>query len=1507
MSVKTLLFLSLIISPIIVFGQRIRRQPVPLGSSDTCGVTTAEKTYGGPSDDYANYIISASDSGYLLIGHTNSFGSGSNDGYVTKLDKLGVIQWSKTYGGPGDDQFGIGKKTADGGYILGGYTTSYGDLAGDAWLVKIDAAGNLLWSKKYGDGNPYGDRLSDVVQTADGGYAFCGDHQFTPGVVDIMVVRTDATGNVLWSKAFGSPGSDETYGICEDRDSLVVTAFYQSATGYDGVLMKLEETSGNIAWLNSWDFDSRTNRMGNIYLLPDGYMIGGVNSDGFGLSNPYEFVMKTDLNGNLNWVQELRTTPTTMNGYFYPTSDGGYIVENMEIMTDPNADIYLTKVAKDGTVEWSRSYAQPGEQLNGGIIPTPDGGYAGTGYTNQWGNFDVLLIKTDSIGQTDGCTSVPVTAANRNPTVTPLAYSWPSIYNVVFNSPLVISPTVADAGTADSLLCQKVNLCRHLNFGGPDSLCDWSSPVSYKAIRDSGCVSPVQWTIDNTYADVVTQTDSTVQLQFKQPGAVFLYGQIVTTCGILKDSLLIHTFQPTPLDLGPPASFCPGDSIVLNAGSGFQSYVWSTGDTTQKITVHGPGTYWVAAVNPGSQCLSRDTVDITVYPAPVVNIGPDVSICRDSVYKLDAGSGFSSYLWSDGSTGTSIMVNTPGQYWLQVTNTQGCTARDTVTITSISCPLPDTCKVITSENLYGGAGNDYSVGIISTPDGGYLVIGNTNSFGAGGLDGYVTKLDNQGAVQWSKTYGGAGDDEFSKVRQTSDGGYILGGFTTSFGDPAGDAWLLKINAAGNVLWSKKYGDGNPFGERLFDLIQTADGGYAFCGDHKYTPGVVDAMLVRVDATGNLLWAKGFDSGGSDESAGLNEDRDSLVVTAFYQSATGYDAVLMKIEEASGNIAWLKSWDFDSRTNRLGFVFPQSDGYMIMGGDADGYGVTNPWHISLKTDFNGNLNWIQELHTTPSTMNGWQLPTADGGYVVENDEIIFDPNADLHFTKVAKDGTVEWSRSYPQPGQQLQGGITLTPDGGYAGIAHTNQAGNFHLLLVKTDSLGQTNGCTSVTNTGNTRNPVVTPLTYNWPSVYDVTFNSSLAISPVVTGAATTDSSLCQPVDLCHHLKLTGPDSLCDWSSPVSYKAVRDSGCVTPVQWTIDNAYADIVAQTDSTVQLQFRQAGSVYLYGQILKTCGILKDSMLIHAFQTTPVDLGAPAPFCPGDSVVLNAGSGFQSYVWSTGDTTQQIAVHGQGTYWVAALNPGSQCLSTDTVDITVYPAPVVNLGPDVSICRDSVYKFDAGSGFRSYLWQDGSAFPVFYASQVGTYWVKVRDQNGCKASDTARIVSIQENPKDFLESVDQICSQGQLPLQVNAIGIWASYLWSDSSTGRSITVDAPGQYWLQVSTAAGCTARDTVMINGMACPLGIFFPGAFSPNNDGHNDVYRPQVYAVLDKFYMAIYDRWGVKVFETTDPYKGWDGKFNGQPQKEDTFVWYAQYRLRSEHGKETVKKGTFVLVR
>src|ERR1700683_490492 len=182
MTRKILLLILLIVSRLIVYGQL------------SCGVFTAEELYGGSNNDYGSFIITTSDGGNLLIGYTNSFGNGGNDGYLVKLNNQGVIQWSKAYGGPNDDEFAIGIQTSDGGYLLGGYTTSYGDPA-DAWLVKIDANGNLQWSKKYGDGNPYGERLNDLIQTADGGYAFCGDHKFIPGIVDAMVVKVDANGN----------------------------------------------------------------------------------------------------------------------------------------------------------------------------------------------------------------------------------------------------------------------------------------------------------------------------------------------------------------------------------------------------------------------------------------------------------------------------------------------------------------------------------------------------------------------------------------------------------------------------------------------------------------------------------------------------------------------------------------------------------------------------------------------------------------------------------------------------------------------------------------------------------------------------------------------------------------------------------------------------------------------------------------------------------------------------------------------------------------------------------------------------------------------------------------------------------------------------------------------------------------------------------------------------------------------------------------------------------------
>jgi hypothetical protein len=201
----------------------------PTGSDTLCaaGVSFYQRVYGGNKDEFGYYSTPSSDSGYVIAGKTKSFGNGGYDGLLMKVNKRGKVVWSKAFGGSGDDDLVEVKRTSDNGYIACGNTRSYGSIQGDAWLIKVDASGNLEWSKKYGDGNADGQLGFDVVQLSDGGYAFCGLYRWAGGgggVSQSFVVRTDGQGTVIWSKQHSVSGSsDDAYGIMEDGNFLVVT------------------------------------------------------------------------------------------------------------------------------------------------------------------------------------------------------------------------------------------------------------------------------------------------------------------------------------------------------------------------------------------------------------------------------------------------------------------------------------------------------------------------------------------------------------------------------------------------------------------------------------------------------------------------------------------------------------------------------------------------------------------------------------------------------------------------------------------------------------------------------------------------------------------------------------------------------------------------------------------------------------------------------------------------------------------------------------------------------------------------------------------------------------------------------------------------------------------------------------------------------------------------------------------------------------------------------------
>lgn len=152
----------------------------------------------------------------------------------------------------------------------------------------------------------------------------------------------------------------------------------------------------------------------------------------------------------------------------------------------------------------------------------------------------------------------------------------------------------------------------------------------------------------------------------------------------LASKTLNVTIPPDP-NLGPDSFLCEGDDYILDAGPGYDSYFWSTLQTTQSITVQSAGTYWVRVQNGG--CMGSDTIYLNAYEKPNVNLGPDQEQCEGTLIELDAGSGFEHYLWSTGDTTQTLVVQTTDDYWVEVTNSLGCPNRDTVLVSFFPKPI----------------------------------------------------------------------------------------------------------------------------------------------------------------------------------------------------------------------------------------------------------------------------------------------------------------------------------------------------------------------------------------------------------------------------------------------------------------------------------------------------------------------------------------------------------------------------------------------------------------------------------------------------------------------------------------------------------------------------------------------------------------------------------------------------------------------------------------------------
>jgi uncharacterized delta-60 repeat protein len=185
------------------------------------GTVSWEKIYGGATDDQANSVQQTTDGGYIVAGWTSSFGAGNYDFWVLKLNDDGTVSWQKTYGGTNYDYAQSIQQTSDDGYIVAGFAKSFGEVNGDFWILKLNSDGTISWQKTYG--GPEYDYARSIEQTSDGGYIVAGlAESFGAGYADLWVLKLDSVGAVAWQKVYGGTSDDEAYSIHETSDGKYI-------------------------------------------------------------------------------------------------------------------------------------------------------------------------------------------------------------------------------------------------------------------------------------------------------------------------------------------------------------------------------------------------------------------------------------------------------------------------------------------------------------------------------------------------------------------------------------------------------------------------------------------------------------------------------------------------------------------------------------------------------------------------------------------------------------------------------------------------------------------------------------------------------------------------------------------------------------------------------------------------------------------------------------------------------------------------------------------------------------------------------------------------------------------------------------------------------------------------------------------------------------------------------------------------------------------------------------
>ena len=295
------------------------------------------RTYGDEEQEVAQSLVETSDGGYAIAGYKRFYRASDDfweDFWLVKTDRYGNLEWNRTYGGLGDECAYSLVETSDGGYAIAGQTSSFGAGSFDFWLIKVDGSGNMEWNQTYG--GPGSERAVSLVMASDGGYAIAGHATsiYSSSIYstdrDFWLIKTDANGNMEWNQTYAENRLDYASSVVETSDggfAIAGVAWYFPNMPIGNSWLVKTDANGNLEWNRTYGEPDYGYWNSMVQTSDGGYALAGYTSSspaGGGVTNNDVWLAKTDAFGNIEWNQKYGGLEDDDANSLIVTSDGGY-------------------------------------------------------------------------------------------------------------------------------------------------------------------------------------------------------------------------------------------------------------------------------------------------------------------------------------------------------------------------------------------------------------------------------------------------------------------------------------------------------------------------------------------------------------------------------------------------------------------------------------------------------------------------------------------------------------------------------------------------------------------------------------------------------------------------------------------------------------------------------------------------------------------------------------------------------------------------------------------------------------------------------------------------------------------------------------------------------------------------------------------------------------------------------------------------------------------------------